>query len=264
MGIPHVELFADALYEIGNSLVAKKDYSLAVKWLERSYEAINSRELDQLTREAVELRLAISQALINAHMESGSNDGLEKAENLIAYMESELGDKLTVLLLRLELLLKAPAEVFDSNAFADVLRRLMRRTDFSDTTFKIAMHHLRILSQRNPALACDVLDHFFDSRVLSSHHQDWVEKAIVFRAQMATGLEGTSDSMWVFARILDVVGDAAQQRLSGTASEAVQAVGPQPGYDFVCALLTFTRSSGVRSVTCLLASNLSQPRDGAK
>ena len=218
-----VEHLADALYEVGKSLQAKKDYPLAIKWLERSHEVINCRDLDQLTREAVELRLAISQALINAHMESGAGDGIKKAENLVAYMESELGDKMTVLLLRLELLQKVPAETFDSNAFANTMRRLIRNPDFSVTTFKIAMHHLRFFSKTHPAMACSVLDHFFDSRVLSSHRPDWVEKAVVFRTQLATELGG-SDSVADFVGILDVVVEVARQPLSGTAAEAVQSV----------------------------------------
>ena len=85
------------------------------------------------------------------------------------------------------------------------------------------MHHLRTLSKNSPAMACSVLDHFFDSRVLSSHHQDWVEKAVVFRAQLATGLD-ESAAVADFVGILDVVREVAQQPLSGTASEAVQSV----------------------------------------
>ncbi|RYP55629.1 hypothetical protein DL769_010097 [Monosporascus sp. CRB-8-3] len=222
MGIPLMEAFADTLFEIGKTLAARNDFSLATKWLDRAYNAINSQGLDQLSREAVELRMAISQALVHAHLNAGTNQSFQKAENLVAYMESEIGDKLTVLLLRLELLLKSPAEVFDSPGFAAVLRRLIRTTDISETTFKIVLHHVRILDSKSPTLACEILDYFFGTRVLRSHRKEWIEKVAVFRTQMATSRRDTAESIQSLAMILDAIEENNNQPLGAEAAVSLQ------------------------------------------
>ncbi|RYP22519.1 hypothetical protein DL765_001577 [Monosporascus sp. GIB2] len=222
MGIPLMEAFADALFEIGKSLAARNDISLATKWLDRAYDTINSRGLDQLSREAVELRMAISQALVHAHLNAGTDDSFQKAEDLVAYMESEIGDKLTVLLLRLELLLKSPAEVFDGPGFSAVLRRLIRNTDISETTFKIILHHVRILDSKSPTLACEILDYFFGTRVLPSHRKEWIEKVVVFRTQMTTSRRDTAESIQSFAMILDAIEENDSQPLGAEAAVSLQ------------------------------------------
>ncbi|KAI0539329.1 meiosis protein SPO22/ZIP4 like-domain-containing protein [Xylaria digitata] len=131
------EKLADSLFEIGRDLTLKKNSVLAAKWLERALELINVQEISQLSRDAIELRLAVSQALIQAYLDIGTPDYIDRAENHIAYIEDELGDKLIVLLFRTEVLLRSPAEVFDSKAYADILRRMMRVVDISESSFKL-------------------------------------------------------------------------------------------------------------------------------
>ncbi|RYP44678.1 hypothetical protein DL768_008881 [Monosporascus sp. mg162] len=222
MGTPLMEAFADTLFEIGKTLAARNDFSLATKWLDRAYDTINSQGLDKLSREAVELRMAISQALVHANLNASTDHSFQKAENLVAYMESEIGDKLTVLLLRLELLLKSPAEVFDSPGFATVLRRLIRNADISETTFKIILHHVRILDSKSPTLACEILDYFFGTRVLPSRRKEWIEKVIVFRTQMATSRRDTTESIQSLAMILDAIEENSSQPLGAEAAISLQ------------------------------------------
>lgn len=219
-----VESFADTLFEIGKSLASKNDFSLATKWLERSYEVINSQELEQLSRDAVELRMAIFQALVHAHLNNDTDNGFQKAENLVACIESEVGDKLIVLLLRLELLLNSPAEVFDSDAFARILRRLIRSTDLSENTLKIILHHIHTLCAKSPSLACEVLDFFINSQVLRSQFEAWIEKTVVFRAKIATSGRDTLASIQSLVGVLDAVGESISQPLGVPATLSVQTV----------------------------------------
>ncbi|KAI1295094.1 meiosis protein SPO22/ZIP4 like-domain-containing protein [Xylaria venustula] len=135
------EKLADALFEIGRDLTLKKNSVLAVKWLERALDVINAQDMSQLSRDAIELKLAISQVLIQAYLDIGSPDYINRAENHIAYIEEGLGDKLVVLLFRTELLLRSPAEVFDSTAYADILRRMIRAVDMTESSFKLLIHH---------------------------------------------------------------------------------------------------------------------------
>ncbi|KAI0843290.1 meiosis protein SPO22/ZIP4 like-domain-containing protein [Hypoxylon sp. FL0890] len=216
------ENLADSCFEIGKDLTAKKNFSLAPTWLERAYESINAQDLEKLSREAIELRLAISQALVRAYLNTNTTDGFQKAENHVSYVESGFGDKLVVLLLRLELLLSSSAEVFDSSAYAAVLRRMINSLDISEASFNLMIHHVRKLDDKSPSLAFSVLDEFIISRVLPTQHDTWIERAVVLRTQMATAHRETHDTMQQLTAIFDRVEINLERALPATAVLAVQ------------------------------------------
>ncbi|TGJ79300.1 hypothetical protein E0Z10_g9466 [Xylaria hypoxylon] len=207
--IASAEKLADALFEIGRDLTLKKNSALAVKWLERALELINSQEIGQLSRDAIELRLAISQALIQAYLDIGTPDYITRAENHIAYIEDGMGDKLVVLLFRTEVLLRSPAETFDSNAYADILRRMMRVVDISESSFKLLMHHIWKLDERKSIAASSVLDDFLINRILPCQREQWIDKAITLRTHMAvrdSSLQSTQALQAVLDQVLASMG----------------------------------------------------------
>ncbi|KAI0194684.1 meiosis protein SPO22/ZIP4 like-domain-containing protein, partial [Xylaria flabelliformis] len=214
------EQVADALFEIGRDLALKKNFVLAGKWLERSYELINAQKIGQLSRDAIELRLAISQALIQVYLDIGSPDYMSRAENHIAYIESELGDKLIVLLFRTEILIRSPAEVFDSEAYADTLRRMMRTADMSESFFKLLIHHIRKLDERNHLAAISVLDDFFIACILASQQEQWIDKAIILRTHLATS-DGSLESIQGLEIVLDKVLPSIGKPLSVNAAVGI-------------------------------------------
>lgn len=57
------ENFTDLMYEMGKDLLRKRNYELAVRWLERAYDVISEQELEMLSSEAGELRLSIMQSI---------------------------------------------------------------------------------------------------------------------------------------------------------------------------------------------------------
>jgi hypothetical protein len=57
------EILADLLYEIGKSALAKRDYILASRWLERAHDVLEGQDLGMLSPEVGELRLSIMQAI---------------------------------------------------------------------------------------------------------------------------------------------------------------------------------------------------------
>ncbi|KAI5927886.1 meiosis protein SPO22/ZIP4 like-domain-containing protein [Camillea tinctor] len=199
------EPIADSLFEIGRGLLARDDAARAVKWLERAYELINSQELGNLSRGGIELRLAISQALIQAYLDTNTPEGVRNAENHVAFIESEMGNKLVVLLLRLEILLHSPAEVFDSHAYADVLQRMMKNVDLSDSSFKLVLHHIRKLEDKSPGLAYSAFDDFITSRIVPTQRSDWIEQAVLIRTHMATTHRDTIQSIRALSAMLDKV-----------------------------------------------------------
>ena len=57
------EQLADLLYEIGKAALVKRDYEVAVRWLERAYDVLEEQGLDMLSPEIGELRLSIMQSI---------------------------------------------------------------------------------------------------------------------------------------------------------------------------------------------------------
>lgn len=218
------ENLADSFFEIGKDLTAKKNFTLVAKWLERAFEFINRQELGQLSREAIELRLAISQALVHAYLNNNTAEDFQRAENHVCYIESELGDQLVVLLLRLELLVNSPAEVFDSSAYAAILRRMLRSIDISESSFNLMIHHIRKLEDKSPSLASSVLDGFITSQVLPTQQHAWVERAVVLRTHMATTHRDTLDTIRSLASTYDSVEASLEKPLPSAAVLAIQTV----------------------------------------
>lgn len=196
---------ADTLFEMGRDMLCKKECVLAVKWLDRSYEVLASQELEKLGRDESELRLSIIQTLVKALMELNTEEAYGKAQNLIQLLESEIGDKLVVLLLKLEMLSAPTNDVFDSNSYSDVLRRIIRSVVLTDQNFKLIMHHIRKLQTKSPSLACSVLDEFLRSRVFEAEREEWIEKVLITRIWMATSQRESVDVVTAVEGILALV-----------------------------------------------------------
>jgi hypothetical protein len=215
----YAERLADVLYEIGKSLSSRSDFTIAVKWLERANEIINSQELERLSREGIELRLAVLQALVTALLGTGTADGLGKAKNFVEYIEAEAGNRLVVSLLKLELLQKTPAEVFDSEAYADVLRHIIRNFGFSESGFKLIVHHIRKLHDKSPGAGCAVLDDFI-LVLRGSERGEWIEKAVVTRVWMIINQRDSVETINSVKGVLEHL----TAPLSAEAAVAAQAV----------------------------------------
>lgn len=250
---------ADALYEIGRGLLQKGDLAMAVKWLERSYDFIASQPLDRLPRETDQLRLAIFQKLVSALLATDSIEAYGRAEDLVAFMETQMGDKQLVLMLRLELLVKAPRETFDAQTYAGILHRMARafqpatataarddggnnddsgsggdghRLGNDESHFRALLHHVRALHERSPAAARAVLDELLVKRLLPSRRRDWLERALLTRAVLTTSDAAagddaaTPDSLDSFESLLSAVQQGTDRPLGADAATAVQMVRP--------------------------------------
>jgi hypothetical protein len=220
LGPYQVEKLADVLYEIGRDLSGKSDFPMAVKWLDRAGDVINSQGLELLSREAIELRTAIVQAQVTALLGLGTNDAFGRADSLVDAIESEMGIELVVLLLRLEILQKIPAEVFDSDSYADVLRRMINSFNFTDSTFKLVVHHIRKLHDKSPGLGCKVLDEFITA-LRGIETDEWIERLIIIRMWMTTNqrdsvqnVESTQAILTLLGRTLSVDAAVAAQTAS--------------------------------------------------
>lgn len=218
-----IEKTADTMFEIGKDLALKNNSILAAKWLERADELINSQEMGNLSRDAIELRLAIAQALIQVYLDIGDPDYINRAENHIAYIQDKLGDKLVVLLFRTEVMLRSPAESFDSVAYADIVRRMIRTVDMSESTFKLLIHHIRQLDKRNHLAASSVLDEFLKACVFTSQREQWIDKAVILRIYMAIS-DDSVESIKALEAVLDQVLPATGKPLSANAAAGIHTV----------------------------------------
>ncbi|KAI3394550.1 hypothetical protein diail_2541 [Diaporthe ilicicola] len=179
------ENIIDVYFQIGHGMLMKEDFPMAEKWLQRAWDAINGQRLEELPRDVVELRMAILQSLVTVLMSLPTSESHEKAQNLVRYIESEVGDQPIVLVLSLEILDRSPAEVFDSEAYGNILRRMMRSFQLSDSSFKLLAHHIRKVHAKSPGLGCALLDEFLAS-LIKSGQDDWIDKAVVTRIFMTT------------------------------------------------------------------------------
>ncbi|KAL2265293.1 hypothetical protein VTJ83DRAFT_6393 [Remersonia thermophila] len=215
----YAERLADVLYEIGKSLSAEYNFAMAVKWFKRASEVINGQELEQLSREGLELRLAILQARVTALLATGTQEALDEAQNQVALVESEAGNKFVVSLLKLELLQKMPTEVFDTEGYGDILRHIIRSFPISDSGFKLIMHHIRKLHDKSPGAGCAVLDDLIVA-LSRAEKDEWVEKAVVTRVWMITNQRETAETIRATENVLGQL----SRPLSSEAAVAAQAL----------------------------------------
>lgn len=223
------EIIADTLMHIGLDLASKGDNPMAEKWLRRAYEVISHQALDRLSPLGLELRLAICQGLISAFLAIGSQERVQEATNLIEYIESEIGDKALVLHWRLELLQNAPGEVFDIEAYASILHRMVRAFDCSDVSFHFLLEHVNKLKEKSPRLARSLLDELLLQHVIPSKKAEWIGKSILRRIWM-----GTADEVDPIAasadlqHLLDKAYDCLAQPVESDVAGAAQAVSWKP------------------------------------
>ena len=180
------EKLADLLFRVGESSLHRKDFPMAIKWVQRAYDMLNDQELEKMSRDAVELRLTVAQVLVTALLGVQTTDGYEKAQNLVRYLKSEIGDKLVVLLLDLEVLIKAPDEVFDADAYARILERMMQIFNHQETNFKLLVYHIRKLHEKSPSDGVRILDMFLLTLNGQQCDASWIENLVITRMWMIT------------------------------------------------------------------------------
>ncbi|WQF82317.1 Putative meiosis specific protein Spo22/ZIP4/TEX11 [Colletotrichum destructivum] len=212
------EKMTEVLFEMGKDLSERGDFPMAARWLERAYNVINAQDLVHLSRDAIELRLAVCQGLVHAFLAVDTQDSSQKALELVNYVESEIGDKPVVLLLRLELLQKTPAEVFDVEAYADILRRMVRAFNFSESHFKLLVHHARKLHDKSPTQATSVVDGMLRGAMVSSGRDEWVERLVLLRIWMETTQRDSLTAVEGLAAVLAGLQDNLEKPFGASAA----------------------------------------------
>ncbi|KAF5598425.1 transcription factor [Fusarium pseudocircinatum] len=205
------EHLADTFHGIGGDLLSRGDNEMALKWLRRALDLINDQALERLSTEGLELRMSIHHELIKAFLATVSQDGLQEAENLVSQVESEIGDKPVVLHWRLEILQQSPSEVFNADACASILRRMIRSLDLSDAGLGFLLHGISELRMRSPRLAIGLMDEILLRKLMPSRNLGWIGKAVVRRVWMGTMEADASVSVADLTQTLDQLVQEAGQ-----------------------------------------------------
>lgn len=224
---PHTaESLADTLYEMGKDFFDKKHYEMSVKWLERAYEVLNNQELDKLSMDASELRISIIQISVKAHVALKTPEATERSQSLIELLHNEVGDKLVVLLLKLEVLSSLPVETFDSNTYHNILQRMVRTVVLSESNFRLVMFHVRRLNDKSPSLASQVLEEFLRLRLLDQEKNEWIEKAIVTLLWIMVSQRENIDALQAVDKMLSSLAINIKNPLRPAAAHAAHTVSP--------------------------------------
>jgi hypothetical protein len=219
------ESLADVLYEMGKDLFSKQHFNMCVKWLQRAYEVLSSQELDKISMDARELRISIIQMSVKGLLALKTPEAGEKSRSLIGLLENEVGDKLIVLLLKLEMLSSLAGDNFDSDAYSDVLDRMIRTVPLNDGNFRLIMFHIKRLGDRSSNRACRVLEDFLKLRVLEQEKEEWLEKVIITRIWITVNQKDSADTLSTLINSLSSIVSEVPHPLRPAAAHAAHTVG---------------------------------------
>lgn len=216
------ESLADTLFEIGKDQYVKKQYLEAVRWLEMADDVLVGQSLESLSSEASDLKTSIMHALVRVLMNLPEKSNNERAWNIVINLDNEPGDKLMVLLLKLDLL--AADENPSLQHYSEVLERVIRTVHLTESNFRTTMHHVHKLKTRHADMAFHVLETLLLERLAAADSSEWVERALVTAIWVATtsaGLNGGLDSL---ERLFECLQVRLNKPLGQTATHAGQTV----------------------------------------
>ena len=221
------ERLADTLFEIGNSQVAELNWSEAIPWLEKAHDILAGQSLEALSNEAGELLISIMHSMARALIHQQDQGSRAKAWNIIRELEIECGDKLAVLLLKLEgLASDGDASVQD---YCNVLQRIVRTVHLTDTNVKTIIHHAHELRCRSPPMAHTVLNTLLMERLLGAKEQKWVEKVLITIVWNYTTSAEISNTLNPLTELFDTLKASSTSLLSPSATHAAQIVRTKHG-----------------------------------
>lgn len=216
------ESLADILFEIGKDQHVKKQYLEAVRWLEKADDVLVGQNLENFSSEASDLKTSIMHALVKVLMNLPEQGNNERAWNIVEKLDYEPGDKLLVLLLKLDLL--AADEDSPIRNYSEVLERVIRTVHLTESNFRTVMHHVHKLKCRNADMAFHVLETLLLERLAVADSSEWVERALVTAIWVATTSAGVTGGLESLERLFESLHVKLNTPLGETATHAGQTV----------------------------------------
>ncbi|SLM35896.1 Tetratricopeptide-like helical domain [Lasallia pustulata] len=214
------ESLGDILFEIGKDQHAKKQYQEAVRWLEMADDVLVAQSLENLSGEACDLKTSIMHTLVRTLMNLPGEDNNERAWNIVTNMDNEPGDRLVVLLLKLDLL--AADERSPLQNYSEILERVTRTVHLTESNFKTIMHHVHKLKSRNADMTFHVLETLLLERLAVAEKAEWVEKALVTTIWIVTTSAGVTGGEQFLEKLFDSLHVKLDKPLGQPATHAGQ------------------------------------------
>jgi len=130
------EKATDLFHKIGKSLAINGTTGPAMEWCERTIQTLDDCSSEDLSLDAVELRLPVTATLVETLLARGDESSYQRAVTLIQQLEEVfgLGNRIAVSLLQFKTLThKQPVDV---ERMSGVLRHMIRLAVLTDQSFK--------------------------------------------------------------------------------------------------------------------------------
>ena len=157
-------------------------------------------------------------------MEETSEESRRKAWNIVQELDVAHGERLIVLLLKLDLYALDPN--FSPQDFGDVLLQIVRTVHLTDTNVKTALHHVHKLRSRNPRIAHTILVSLAVERLGGAEYFAWLEKTLITITWNCTTSTDFTDAHRLLEDVFNTVLAHTGRALSQSATHAAQVVRP--------------------------------------
>ena len=216
------EELADTLFEIGSSQVKASRWVEARPWLEKAYDVLAGQSLEVLSSDAGELQISIMHSMARTLMHQDDQGSRTKAWSIIRELDIECGDRLAVLLLKLDIL--AVDADSSSQDYCNVLQRIVRTVHLTDTNFKTIIHYVHKIRSRSPQMAHTVLTELLTERLLGAEEPKWIEQTLVTAIWNCTTSPEFANVLSTLAKLLDALTASCTSGLTPSATHAAQIV----------------------------------------
>ena len=216
------EQLADLFFEIGCDQSRKSLHLNAIRWLEKAYDNLVNQGLENLSSDAGELHFSIMHSMVKALVKHGGEGNITRSWSIVGKMEIESGDRLAVLLLKLDLYDTDPTS--SPHDYCDVLRKIVRSVHLTDSNVKTILHQVHKLRRRNSGVAHNLLSTLISERLLGAEETAWLEKALITVVWNCTTSTDLPDALGLLNSIVDTVAAHLSKPLSLSAVHAAHIV----------------------------------------
>lgn len=218
------ENLADLLFEIGSAQWKKSLYTEAIHWLEKAYDVLVGQSLEALSSDAGELQVSIMHLMIRALIKLPGEGNWSKAWNIMGQLEINSGNRLAVLLLKLDLYAIDPSA--SAQEYCGVLQRISRTVHLTDSNLKTTIHHVHKLRLGNPRMAHMALETLLFERLLEAEEPAWMEKALITMIWNCTTSTDLTDALDLLRNALDTLFANTGKAIQPSPTHAAQIVCP--------------------------------------
>ena len=215
-----IEELCDLLFEIGKDLSQKSQWIDASFWLESAHDEIAGQDSNNLSSDAGELRASIMHAMVKSLIHQGGDENREKAWNVVRALAIDYGERLVVLLLKLELIAAETAP--SAEDYRDTVEKIMDIVHLTDSNIATILHHVHRLKQWNSSMAHALLFKFMTGRLLGGEYQLWFEKILITIVWNLVTAADISDPLDTMSRVFNDVETLSDTTITPSATHAAQ------------------------------------------